>query len=130
MIPQNWIQEILEDEYGALFNGHEGVAKTIFNLTKKYWWPCMEKDIAEFLRNCGTCQKTKLSWSPPNLLTPSLVCLKTHQKVHLDMIAAPMTSGYNNRNTLSFTNSFSKYAELVAISDRTPETVAKAIFTR
>jgi len=21
-------------------DGHEGVAKTRFNLTKKYWWPC------------------------------------------------------------------------------------------
>ena len=49
MIPQNRIQEILKDEHGALFNGHEGVAKTRFNLTKKYWWPCMDKDIAEFL---------------------------------------------------------------------------------
>ena len=36
----------------------------------------------------------------------------------------------NNRYILSFTNAFSKYKELVAISDRTPETVAKAIFTR
>jgi hypothetical protein len=41
------------------------------NLTKKYWWPCMDKDIAEFLQNCGTCQKTKISRNSPNLLTPS-----------------------------------------------------------
>ncbi len=130
MIPQNRIQEILKDEHGALFDGHEGVAKTRFNLTKKYWWPCMDKDIAEFLRNCGTCQKTKISRNSPNLFTPSSVCLKTHQRVHLDMITAPVTSGNNNSYILSFTDSFSKYAELVAISERTPETVAIAIFTR
>jgi hypothetical protein len=130
VIPQNRIQEILQDEHGALFDGHEGVAKTRFNLTKSYWWPCMDKDIAEFLQNCGTCQKTKISRYSPNLLTPSLVCSKTHQQVHLDMIAAPVASGNNNKYILSFTNAFSKYPELVAISDRTPETVAKAIFTR
>jgi hypothetical protein len=56
MIPQNRIQEILKDEHGALFNGHKGVAKTRFNLTKKFWWPCMDKDITEFLQNCGTLQ--------------------------------------------------------------------------
>jgi hypothetical protein len=50
--------------------------------------------------------------------------------VHLDMIAAPVASGNNNRYILSFTDPLSKYAELVAISDRTPETCAKAIFTR
>jgi hypothetical protein len=49
VIPQNGIQEILKDEHGALFDGHEGVVKTRFNLTKKYWWPFMDKDIAEFL---------------------------------------------------------------------------------
>jgi hypothetical protein len=60
----------------------------------------------------------------------SSVCLKTQQRVHLDMITAPMATGSNNRYILSFTNAFSKYAELVAISDRTQETVAKAIFNR
>ncbi len=33
VLPHNWIQDILNDEYGALFKGHEGVAKTRFNLT-------------------------------------------------------------------------------------------------
>jgi hypothetical protein len=46
------------------------------------------------------------------------------------MFAAPVASGKNNRYILSFTDAFSKYTELVAISDRTPETVEKAIFTR
>ncbi len=73
---------------------------------------------------------TKISQNSPNLLTPSSVCSKTHQGVHLDMIAAPVASGNNNKYILSFTDAFSKYPELVAISDRTPETVAKSIFTR
>jgi hypothetical protein len=130
VLPQNRIQEVFKDEHGALFNGHEGVAKTRFNLTKKYWWLCMDRDIAEFLQNCGTCQKTKLRRNAPNLLTPSSACAKTHQRVHLDMIAAPVASGNNNRYILSFTDAVSKYAELVGISDRTAETVAKAIFTK
>ncbi len=119
MIPQNQIQEILKDENGALFDGHEKVLLALYGqghcrVSSKLW----------------NCQKTKISRNSPNLLTPSLVCSKTHQRVHLDMIAAPVASGNNNRYILSFTNAFSKYAELVAISDRTPETVAKAIFTR
>jgi hypothetical protein len=78
----------------------------------------MDKDIADFLQNCGTCQKAKLSRNdPPNLLTPSSVCSKTYQQVHLDMFAAPVASGKNNRYIYSFTNAFSKYTELVAISD-------------
>jgi hypothetical protein len=101
VIPQNWIQEVLKDEHGALFNGHEGVAKTQLNLAKKHWWPCVDKNIAEFLQYCGTCQKTKLSrTNPPNLLTPSSVCFKIHQRVHLDITAAPVASGNNNRYIL------------------------------
>ena len=131
VLPKTRVQEILKEEHGALFNGHEGVAKTRFNLTKKYWWPCMDRDIAEFLKNCGNCQKAKESRkTPPNLLTPSSGCDKTYQRVHLDMIAAPVASGNNNRYILSFTDAFSKYTELIAISDRTPETVAKEIFSK
>jgi hypothetical protein len=54
----------------------------------------MDKDLAEFLQNCETCQKTKLSRNAPNLLTPSSVCSKTHQQVHLDMIAATTTGTF------------------------------------
>jgi hypothetical protein len=46
------------------------------------------------------------------------------------MIAAPVASGNNNRYILNFIDDFSKYAKLVAISERTPETVAKTIFNR
>jgi hypothetical protein len=38
-VPLNRIQDILKNEHGALFDGHEGVAKTRFNLSKKYYWP-------------------------------------------------------------------------------------------
>ncbi len=73
VIQQNWIQEILKDELVALFDRHDGVAKTRFNLTKKYWWP----SIADFLKNCRPFQKAKLSRNTlPNLLTPSLVLFK------------------------------------------------------
>ncbi len=83
----------------------------------------MNKDIKEFLRNCETCLKTKIIRNSPNLLTPSLVCSKTHQWVHLDIIAAPVASGNNNRYILSFTEFkyFSNYVELMAIFDRTPK---------
>ncbi len=36
VIPQNRIQEIFKDEHGALFDGHEGVAKTRFTLVALY----------------------------------------------------------------------------------------------
>ncbi len=70
VIPRNQIHETLKDEHGTLFDRHDGVAKTRFNLTKKYWWPCMDKNIANFLKKCVTCQKIKLSQNnPTNLLT-------------------------------------------------------------
>jgi hypothetical protein len=54
-----------------------------------------------------------------------VVCSKTHQRVHLDITAASVPSGNNNRYVLSFTDPISKYAELVAIPDRTQKMVAK-----
>jgi len=61
----------------------------------------------------------KLVRRPKSAGTPP-TCLLLHRFVqkpinNLDMIAAPVASGNNNRYILSFTDEFLKYAELVAI---------------
>jgi hypothetical protein len=39
--------------------GHLGYHKTIAALKSQYYWPCMKKEVAEFIAKCLECQKIK-----------------------------------------------------------------------
>jgi hypothetical protein len=70
VIPQNRIQEILKNEHGALFNGHEGVAKTRFKRCTGglVWTRTLQSffEIVELVRR-------------PNSAGNSPTCLLLHQ---------------------------------------------------
>jgi Integrase zinc binding domain len=39
--------------------GHPGLARTFEQITRQYWWPGMRKTIAQYIRNCDTCTRSK-----------------------------------------------------------------------
>jgi len=40
--------------------GHGGTAKTTELINRRYHWPTISEDIKRFLKNCDTCQRTKV----------------------------------------------------------------------
>jgi len=40
--------------------GHGGTAKTTELITRRYYWPKIGEDIKRFIKNCDTCQRTKV----------------------------------------------------------------------
>ena len=130
VIPRNMVGQTLKDAHGTLFSGHEGIAKTRARITQNYWWPAMDGDIANFIKTCGKCQKTRTDIKQkPDLLTPLPICTEPNQRIHADLFGALKTSGKNKKFVLTITDAFTKYAELVAIPNKEAETVADAIFS-
>ncbi|GJW53944.1 putative reverse transcriptase domain-containing protein [Tanacetum coccineum] len=41
----------------------DGVDKTYYDFRGMYWWPCMKKDIATYVRDSLTCSKVKAETS-------------------------------------------------------------------
>ena len=40
--------------------GHGGTAKTTELISRRYYWPKIREDIKRFIKNCDTCQRTKV----------------------------------------------------------------------
>jgi len=40
--------------------GHGGTANTTELISRRYYWPKMREDIKRFIKNCDTCQRTKV----------------------------------------------------------------------
>jgi len=123
--------ELMRAAHTSRFAGHKGVSITLHRLRSKYWWPSMSLDVENFIRNCELCQQCK---DPPRMMASKEplgsmpVPDQPNFRVHADLFTVGRVSNRGNRYILVITDSFSKLTELVAIPDKTSETVARAIF--
>ena len=50
---------ILRDMHNVTYVGHLGHQKTIAAIKSQYYWPCMKKEVVDFISKCLECQKVK-----------------------------------------------------------------------
>jgi hypothetical protein len=63
---------ILNDNHDARSAGHFGEEKTLFNISKSYYWPHLSKDVKRYVASCTMCQENKSSnKQTPGLLIPN-----------------------------------------------------------
>jgi hypothetical protein len=51
---------ILREMHNVPYDGHPGYQKTIVAVRGQYYWPCMKKEVADFIVKCLECQKVKV----------------------------------------------------------------------
>ena len=130
-LPKELVPSVLAEAHGSILAGHDGIFKTKERLLSCYYWPAMDKDIAEHIKSCHKCQvRRKTEVPPPPLLSPLPQCTEPGQRVHADLFGPLKASGNNKKYILCMTDAFTKYVELVALPNKEAETVAEAIFSR
>jgi len=90
----------------------------------------MDADIAEHIKACQRCQKRKYDRPQPTLLSPLPQCTEPNQWVDIDLFGPLKTSGHGKKMVLCMTDTFTKYVELVALTDKEAETTGEAIFNK
>ena len=131
VVPQTAVQKLLKNTHGNILYGHEGQFKTKERIAQSYWWPGMDAQINDHLERCDTCQRTrKFKHETKNSLNPLPQCSEPNMRVHIDLFGPMKTSASGKKYIMCITDAFSRYAELVAIPDKTAETVAEALFQR
>jgi len=130
-VPSSMKADIIREAHGHLLAGHDGLFKTKERIMQCYYWPCMDKDIADHLEQCRQCQVRKATNKAPQTeLTPLPQCTEPNQRIHADLFGPLRTSGNNKKYILCMTDAFTKYVELVPLPNKEATTVAAAIFSR
>ena len=77
--------------------GHGGTAKTTELIQRKYYWPHMRDLIKQYIKNCDTCQRTKVVRHVPyGLLQLNEVPKKPWKSLSMDFITdLPTSEGYD-----------------------------------
>ena len=105
--------------------GHQGCARALNTLKRRFWWKGMQRDMKYHISNCITCSK--------NL--PNVSC---HPQLHLEIPMAPFaciasdtigklpTTSSGNRYALTCIDLLTSYVIAVPMLDKTAESVVEA----
>ena len=103
---KNWIYipknqglrgKIIKAHHDSILAGHPGQYKTWELITCTYWWPSVNRDIAQYVKGCKKCQATKVHrMKPVGLLKLHDVPLEPWETIGTDLIGElPEARGYN-----------------------------------
>ena len=57
---------LMKEAHRSRFSIHPGASNIYLDLKKDYWWPCMKRDVAWFVKRCLTCRKFKVEHQCPH----------------------------------------------------------------
>ena len=105
--------------------GHQGCARTLNALKRRFWWKGMQRDVKHHISNCITCSKNL-----PNI--------SFHHQLHLEIPKVPFTciaintigklctTSSGNRYALTYIDLLTSYIIAVPMLDKTAESVVEA----
>ncbi|UYV62531.1 hypothetical protein LAZ67_2000954, partial [Cordylochernes scorpioides] len=126
VVPEKKKREIMKEYHNHMSNGHLGVARTMYRIKSKYFWPSMLKDVSEFVKTCHLCQSRKGSNQlPSGLLQPIPPANFPFERIGIDFVG-PLPSTKNRKKwIIVLTDYYTRYAETRAVSEATVKEVSK-----
>lgn len=103
---------------------HIGEHKTIEKIKQNHHWIGLDQDVSEYIKNCETCRKNKLTRIRPReeaMITDTPD--HPNEKVALDIIDPLNLTTNGNQYILSIQDTLTKYLMLIPISDQKSETI-------
>lgn len=107
-------RRILHDCHDATIAGHLGVKKTVARIARSYYWRGLRRTVAEYIRTCDVCQRTKSSNQVPyGLLQPLPVPEERWEHVSMDFITPLPRTSRGNTGILVVVDRLSKMVHLI-----------------
>jgi hypothetical protein len=105
---------LLKEAHEPAYSGHQGIARTLANLSHIAWWPHLPTDVRFFVRACHSCQVNKpANQAPAGLLQPLSVPEQYWDSVSLDFMVRPPRTQRGEDAIAVFVDRLSKYVHII-----------------
>ena len=107
-------------------NGHMGVEKTFQSIKRKYFWPCLLRDINDFVGRCVSCQTRNLKKQQPHMQECDMPPFP-FAKLALDVSGPYPKTHSGNQYIVTFIDMYSGWPEAFAVPNKKAETVVNLL---
>ena len=121
---------ILRRYHGLPITGHTGRNKTYAQLTLRYYWPGMAKDLNRWIQACLTCRRRKTP-RPLRAGHPGTVsnAQEPWETVAIDIVSASAASKGGYTKILTIIDTFTRYVLAIPLRNANAEEIGNALFS-
>lgn len=114
-VPVELRPQVIHWGHTSLLSCHPGVQRTMFAISRRFWWPSMEPEVREYIEACSVCARNKTSSRVRmGLLQPLPIPSRPWSDISIDFVTGlPVSQG--NTTVLTVVDRFSKMARFIAL---------------
>ena len=129
VLPAKCRKFVLHTAHTISSAGHLG-KKNVERILRRFYWPTIYCDTAEFCRSCDICQKSSHRKSTRVPMIPLPIMDEMFSRIAMDIIGPLPRSLAGHRYVLVVCDYATRYPEAVALRTIESEAVAEEIFSR
>lgn len=129
VIPKEQRAVIIKAHHNPATCEHLDISKTVARLAKVCYWPKMKKDVANYIRHCVTCLKTKPLQQPlaGQMLSAQTAVSAPWQLISADLVGPLPRSRSGYTYIFSVCDRFSKFVPLFPLRSATAANVTEQV---
>jgi hypothetical protein len=125
-VPVNLRSQVLSLNHDTPSAGHQGIARTKAKVKEKFFWYNLNKDVANFVSSCPTCNGNKKSDRYSRCPLTEYQASAPMERIHLDFLGPLPTTPRGNQHVLMIVDQFTKWVECITRPSQTAEVTAHA----
>ncbi|KAJ6436286.1 retrovirus polyprotein [Purpureocillium lavendulum] len=119
---------LMQETHDSALAGHPGRDMLKSFLARRFYWPGLDADARQFVRNCDVCGRSNVWREKRGLLKPLPVPERIWSELSIDFVTdLPPTKSNGSTNMMVLTERLSKSVVLESLKDTTAETTARAL---
>ncbi|KAL5505725.1 hypothetical protein EMCRGX_G007206 [Ephydatia muelleri] len=128
VLPKRCRGTVLKLAHDVPLGGHLGKEKTGCRLLRRFYWPTLFKDVAEFCRGCPTCHRSaqRIKRAP---LVPLPIITEPFSRVAMDIVGPLPRSRSGNKYILVLCDYGTKYPEAIPLKSIDAEHIAEQLIS-
>ena len=124
ILPKKLRRVVLQTAHSIPPGGHLGRRKTAARIIRRFYWPTLFRDVADFCRSCDRCQKAGHKRASRAPMIPLPIIEEPFQRIAMDIVGRLPRSRAGHRYVLVVCDYSTRYPEAIPMKTVDAESVA------